>query len=73
MIYTIIYIVGALWMFRLSIKMQIKGDYDWDVDDSYDLFCMALLALFAAIVWPLTLALGVLMAGVKKMYLKGSN
>jgi len=60
-------------MFRLSIKMQIKGDNDWDVDDSYDLFCMALLALFAAIVWPLTLAFGVLMAGVKKMYLKGSN
>jgi hypothetical protein len=53
--------------------MQIKGDYDWDVDDSYDLLFMALLALFAAILWPFTLAVGVLMAGVKKMYLKGSN
>ena len=73
MIYLIFYVIGGLAMFRLSIKMQIKGDYDWDVDDSYDLFFMALLALFAAILWPFTLSVGVLMAGVKKMYLKGSN
>jgi hypothetical protein len=59
-------------MFKTSIKMQIKGDYDWDIDDPYDLFFITFLALFAAILWPLTLAVGLLMAGVKKMYVKGN-
>ncbi len=69
--YTIIYIVGAFWMFRLSIKVQIKGDYDWSMNDPYDVFMLTFLAFFAAILWPLTLLGGITMALVKKMYLKG--
>ena len=68
------YIIGALWMFRLSIKLQItKGNYDWDMEDAYDLFFLTFLAFFAAILWPFTLLGGLLMALVKKTYLKGSN
>jgi hypothetical protein len=72
--WVLIYAVGAMIMFASSIKFAAtKDDYDWDMEDSSDVVRLCLVAFISACAWPLVLAGGIVMALVKRAYLRVDN
>lgn len=69
MIWVLLYGVGAVAMLRSAVRYAAtKDDYAWDMDDIHDVFFLAFFSLISAVLWPLTLLLGIGMALVKRAY-----
>lgn len=60
-----LYLIGAFLMGRSFVRFSGKSE-EWNLDDSFELGLLSLLAVLVAVLWPLSLAAGLLMAVVRR-------
>lgn len=64
-----VYMVGAVLAFRSAVRYgKTKSDYPYDMSDIGDVAGLAALSILTALLWPVVLIVGIVLAIVRRIY-----